>query len=71
MKTNYIITETTNNKEQTIISFDNYEDALIFLQELIIRFHSDANKLDLTRNKAKVETKIGIKITYNIKEKLN
>ena len=71
MKTNYIITETTNNKEQTIISFDNYEDALIFLQELIIRFHSDANKLDLTRNQAKVEIKIGIKITYNIKEKLN
>ena len=71
MKTNYIITETTNNKEKTIISFDNYEDALIFLQELITRFHSDANKLDLTRNQAKVETKIGIKITYNIKEKLN
>ena len=71
METNYVITQTTSDKEQTIINFDNYEDALIFLQELIIRFHSEANKLDLTRNQAEVETKIGIKITYNIKEKSN
>ena len=71
MKTNYIITQKTNDKEQTIINFNNYEDALIFLQELIKRFHSDANKLDLTRNQAKVETEIGIEITYNIKEERN
>ncbi len=53
MKIKYIITETANNKEETIISFDNYEDALIFLQELITRFHRDANRVNLTIIKQK------------------
>ena len=47
MEIKYIITETSNNKEEIIISFDNYEDALIFLQELITRFHYDGNRVDL------------------------
>ena len=47
MKIKYIITETSNNKEETILSFDNYEDSLIFLQELIKRFHYDGSRVDL------------------------
>ena len=68
MKFKYKVTTTnSNNETKTIKSFDNYEDALVFLQELIKTFHSDA-KVELSKNQAQVVTEIGIEINYKIIE---
>lgn len=68
MKFKYKVTTTnSNNETKTIKSFDNYEDALVFLQELIKTFHSDA-KIELSKNQANVVTEIGIEINYKIIE---
>ena len=67
MKFKYKVTTTnSNNETKTIKSFDNYEDALVFLQELIKTFHSDA-KVELSKNQANVVTEIGIGIEINYK----
>ena len=68
MKFKYKVTTTnSNNETKTIKSFDNYEGALVFLQELIKTFHSDA-KVELSKNQANVVTEIGIEINYKIIE---
>lgn len=68
MKFKYKVTTTnSNNETKTIKSFDNYEDALVFLQELIKTFHTSA-KVELSKNQAKVVTEIGIEINYKIIE---
>lgn len=68
MKFKYKVTTTNSNNETKIIkSFDNYEDALVFLQELIKTFHSCA-KVELSKNQANVVTEIGIEINYKIIE---
>ena len=68
MKFKYKVTTTHSNNETKIIkSFDNYEDALVFLQELIKTFHSGA-KVELSKNQANVVTEIGIEINYKIIE---
>ena len=68
MKFKYKVTTTnSNNEAKTIKSFDNYEDALVFLQELIKTFHSNA-KVELSKNQANVVTEIGIEINYKIIE---
>lgn len=68
MQLKYKVTTTnSNNETKTIESFDNYEDALVFLQELIKIFHTGA-KVELSKNQAQVVTEIGIEINYKIIE---
>ena len=68
MQLKYKVTTTnSNNETKTIESFDNYEDALVFLQELIKIFHTGA-KVELSKNQAQIVTEIGIKINYKIIE---
>lgn len=68
MQLKYKVTTTnSNNETKTIESFDNYEDALVFLQELIKIFHTGA-KVELSKNQAQVVNEIGIKINYKIIE---
>ena len=68
MQLKYKVTTTnSNNETKTIEFFDNYEDALVFLQELIKIFHTGA-KVELSKNQAQVVTEIGIKINYKIIE---
>jgi hypothetical protein len=62
-----VTTTNSNNETKTIEFFDNYEDSLVFLQELIKIFHTGA-KVELSKNQAQVVTEIGIEINYEIIE---
>lgn len=68
MKSKYLVTTTTsNNKEETLKTFEEYEDALKYIQMILLTFHKDVPK-ELSKNKAELTTEIGINIVYQIKE---
>lgn len=67
MKSKYLVTTTSNNKEETLKTFEEYEDALKYIQMILLTFHKDVHK-ELSKNKAELTTEIGINIVYQIKE---
>jgi hypothetical protein len=67
MKSKYLVTTTSNNKEETLKTFEEYEDALKYIQMILLTFHKDIPK-ELSKNKAELTTEIGINIVYQIKE---
>ena len=67
MKSKYLVTTTSNNKEETLKTFEEYEDALKYIQMILLTFHKDVPK-ELSKNKAELTTEIGINIVYQIKE---
>ena len=67
MKSKYLVTTSSKNKEQTLKTFEEYEDALKYIQMILLTFHKDVPK-ELSKNKAELTTEIGINIVYQIKE---
>ncbi len=67
MKSKYLVTTSSKNKEQTLKTFEEYEDALKYIQMILFTFHKDVPK-ELSKNKAELTTEIGINIVYQIKE---
>ena len=67
MKSKYLVTTTSNNKEETLKTFEEYEDALKYIQMILLTFHKDI-PTELSKNKAELTTEIGINIVYQIKE---
>lgn len=67
MKSKYLVTTSSKNKEQTLKTFEEYEDALKYIQMILLTFHKDVPK-ELSKNKSELTTEIGINIVYQIKE---
>lgn len=67
VKSKYIVTTSSKDKEKTLKTFEEYEEALKYIQMILLTFHKDIPK-ELSKNKAELTTEIGINIVYQIKE---